>query len=97
MNNDLRQFQTDYIISWDFSKEDAPCVMVGQLRRDEENTHLVMDLIGHNFGKTGCISLRQILSDYDEMKRHEAERMKDAEALRKTFGKATEKTEEANQ
>lgn len=94
MNNTLLQFQTDYIISWDFSKDDAPCVAVGQLRRNEENK-LIMDLIGTNFEKAGCISLRQAIENYEEEKRREAERMKDAEALRKTFKKVEVKAEEA--
>lgn len=71
MTNDLRLFQTDYIISWDFSNADDPCVQVAQLSRQKESQRLSLDLIGRSYAKAGCVSLRQAISDYDENKRNE--------------------------
>ena len=62
----MPQYQTDYIISWDSSAKDHTCVMVLQLRK--EGTQLVADEIGRSFAASGCVSLRQLLKDYEDRK-----------------------------
>ena len=86
----LPQFQTDYIISWDVSDKDCPCLSVAMLRRDEKGSRLEIEFLGNSYDKTGAVSLRQLLEQHFNLKRAEQERMKDAEALRKTFGQKEE-------
>lgn len=70
----LPQFQPDFIISWDHSGKDAPCLVVSRLRKD--GARVVADVIGHTFAASGCISLRQVLEEFEKREREEAERAK---------------------
>jgi hypothetical protein len=91
----LPQFQTDYIISWDVSDKDHPRIVISELRRDKPGSWLEVELLGTSYDKTGAVSLHQLLEQHDALKRAEAERMKDAEALRKTFGQKEEEDKNA--
>lgn len=70
--NDLTNFETDYIVSWDFCKPDFPIVRILALSRDKERgTDILGDDIGHAYTETGVVSLRQLLAIHDERKRLE--------------------------
>lgn len=86
----LPQFKTDYIISWDVSDKDCPCIVITELRRDEPGSGLEVELLGTSYEKTGAVSLRQLLEQHSDLKRAEEERMKDTERLRRTFGEKEE-------
>ena len=83
MRDILPQFQTDYTISWDFSDKDLPCVAVAKLKKD--GATIVAEFIGRSHEKVGCVSLRQVLEDYEAEERAKAERAKDCETLRRAF------------
>ena len=83
----LPQFETDYIITWDVSDKDHPCIAVSVLHRNETGSGLMCEVLGNCFERTGTVSLLQLLEQHRALKRAEEERMKDAEALCKTFGK----------
>ena len=86
MDNGLLQFQTDYLISWDFSQSDAPCVSL--VRLDKDGTRVIGESLGISFEKSGCVSLRQMVEEYEYRKRAEAERKKDlAEFRQKVLAK----------
>ena len=96
MQDKLPQFQPDYLISWDFSDKDLPCVVVSRLRLDDGAT-VVSDLIGRSHVSAGCISLRQVLEEYEDRQREEEKR---AQKLRdcmreagEAFAKAAASTE----
>lgn len=89
-NSKLPQFEKDYIISWDVSDKDHPCIAVAVLQRSEDGRSLETEVLGNTFEKTGVISLRQLLEQHSALKRAEAESLKNAEKLRKTFGKKEE-------
>lgn len=82
-------FSPDYIISWDFSASDFPCVSVSKLKRDKKGGHIEAEVLGVSHKKCGCISLRQVIEDYEAKKRADEKRMKDAENLRKSFSSTT--------
>lgn len=67
--NDLPQFQTDYLISWDAGSGDATCVIITKLSSD--GTKVVAEIIGQSFEDSGCISLRQAIEWHEERKRQE--------------------------
>lgn len=78
----LKQYQDDYIISWDFSSKDLPCVGLAKIERD--GASLKTKVLGHVFGSSGCISLRQAIEEFEARERQEEERArKRAELLRK--------------
>lgn len=68
----LNQYQPDYLISWDFSNKDLPCVVISRLRKD--GATIVADIIGRTHDNTGCVSLRQVLEDYENRQREEEKR-----------------------
>lgn len=91
MNNwDMRHFQDDYIISWDLSDKDRPCINVSLLRSDK-GARLEMETIGISFAPTGVVSLRQVLEDHREQKRLEEERAERVRERLKNMGGAAEK------
>lgn len=59
-------FETDYIVSWDFSDPDFLKVDVSRLRASEKGAMLECDVIGAFRGeKCGIVSLRQLLDRFD--------------------------------
>lgn len=83
----LQQFQPDYIISWDFSYKDAPCVSVCRLERGETGTRIEAKIIGSSYKTSGCVSLRQVIEDCERREREETER---SERLNQRIKKASE-------
>ncbi len=83
MRDKLPLFQTDYLISWDFSDKDLPCVVVSRLRKD--GAAIVADVIGRTHESAGCVSLRQILEDYETRQREEEKRAEARKELLKKF------------
>lgn len=88
-NDRMPQFQPDYIISWDFSKEDFPCVTVSCVEKDKDSPLLIMRFLGRSHEETGVVSLRQLIEYRDVEDRHENDMAK----LRKAFEKREEGTE----
>lgn len=72
--NDLPQFQTDYIISWDTGSGDATCVQIVKIRR--EGNKVVTEHLGQSFDAAGCFSLRQVIEWYEDRKRQEERKAK---------------------
>lgn len=86
----LPQFQTDYLISWDFSKNDAPVVVVAEVKRN--GAIVEIEHVGWSHETAGCISLRQVLERYDEEKRREKKRTESAtDLIKKHLTSETEK------
>lgn len=69
----MMQFQTDYVIAWDFSDHDAPCVTVSRLYSDKKSVHLMVDALGMSHEKCGVVSLRQLIDDFEREHDREAE------------------------
>lgn len=99
--NELPQFQDDYIISWDFSNKDFPCVTVSVIHKEKGNGARVnCTLLGASHSETGVISLQQALNVYWEREREKEKRaaqMKEqiakcGEALGKATGAYKEMT-----
>ena len=66
----MRNFETDYLISWDFNDKDCPCVNIAVMHIDEKDgTRIVADVLGSSYNKSGVVSLRQLIADF-EAKRH---------------------------
>lgn len=63
------QFQTDYIISWDFSDKDCPVVNISRLRAGEKSMHLECDVLSVEHEKCGVVSLRQLIEAFEAEKR----------------------------
>lgn len=62
----MRNFETDYLISWDFNDKDCPCVNIAVMHIDEKDgTRIVADNLGSSYNKSGVVSLRQLLADYE--------------------------------
>ena len=85
MRDTLQLFEIDYIIGWDFSDKDLPAVYVTRLRRD--GCQVLAEVIGGAHTKVGCISLRQVLEDYETCQREEKER---AQRLKDSLRAASE-------
>lgn len=61
----MRNFETDYLISWDFNGKDSPCIMICVMYQDGKNgTKVVGEQIGTSYKKSGVVSLRQLVADY---------------------------------
>lgn len=80
-------FQPDYLISWDFSDHDHPCVSVVCVERDKDKPKVVARFLGRSFEQSGIISLRQLLEYRDAEDRWEEKKRADIERLRQTFTK----------
>lgn len=89
MKDILPQFQPDYLISWDFSDKDLPCIAVSRMRK--EGATVVADLIGRSHESAGCVSLRQILEDYEARQREEEKRAQMLKDRIKEMGAAAAK------
>lgn len=81
----MPQFQPDYLISWDFSDPNFPCVGIVMLEKDKANTHIVGKIIGDSHEKTGVISLRQAIEYRDFIDREEEKRKKEMPEHLKKF------------
>lgn len=75
MNYEMPQFQTDYLISWDFTDPEHPCVKVMMLDVDETQTTVLGHVIGVSEQKCGVISLQQLLSVQPAMRQLEQARI----------------------
>ena len=90
----MRNFETDYLISWDFDGKDCPCVNIAVMHIDEKDgTRIVADVLGSSYNKSGVVSLRQLLADY-EAKRNNGFKNERYEKLREFLMKKDEKGEE---
>ena len=58
-------FNNDYLFSWDFSDKDYPVVNVSRLRVESNSNQVTVDVIGTYVGKTGVMSLQQLLAKWD--------------------------------
>ena len=56
-------YQTDYVISWDFTDADKPVVSFSKVYAEKETAHLMCDVLGCSYERTGVVSLRQLLSE----------------------------------
>ena len=83
MRDKLTLFQTDYLISWDFSDKDLPVVVLCRMRQDGAN--VTADYIGRSHESAGCFSLRQVLEDYEARQREEEKRADAQKELLKKF------------
>jgi hypothetical protein len=92
-NDRIPQYQTDYIISWDFSNKDFPCVSVISVEKDKDRPMLISRFLGNSYKKTGVVSLRQLLEYRDAEDRYAKEREVDMDKIRKAFEKSEEGTE----
>lgn len=92
-SDELPQFHPDYIISWDSSEKDHTCVSIIQLKKD--GAHLIGEVVGFSHEKSGCISLRQVLEEYEDRKRWEAKQAKDRKELIKKMGESADKVAKA--
>lgn len=84
----IPQFTSDYIISWDVSDKDHPCISVARLGRDEKGSRLELEVLGTSLERTGVVSLLQLLDHHRAIKRAEEER---AERTRKNAGETIAK------
>ena len=90
----MRNFETDYLISWDFNDKDCPCVNIAVMHIDEKDgTRIVADVLGSSYNKSGVVSLRQLLADY-EAKRNNNFKEERYEKLKEFLKKKDEKGEE---
>jgi hypothetical protein len=63
----MRNFETDYLISWDFNGKDCPCITIYVMYQDGKNgTKVVGEQIGTSYKQSGVVSLRQLLAEYEE-------------------------------
>jgi len=90
--DELPLFQDDYIISWDFSKEDFPCVCVSVIAKEQDNpARLSSTLLGYSHKNAGTISLRQVFEAWKEREREEKARKERLSEALKTCGDAFSK------
>lgn len=90
----MRNFETDYLISWDFDGKDCPCITICVMYQDGKNgTKVVGEQIGTSYKKSGVVSLRQLLADY-EAKRNNNFKDERYEKLKEFLKKKDEKGEE---
>ena len=96
-NDIMPQYMPDYIISWDFSDKDSPCVSVSCIEKDKDRAFLTARFLGNSYEKTGVVSLRQLLECRDAEDRYAKEREVDMAKLRKAFEKREEQTNDQGQ
>lgn len=93
----MRNFEADYLISWDFNGKDSPCITICVMYQDGKNgTKVVEEQIGTSYKKSGVVSLRQLIADF-EAKRHSQKDKFDEkyfEKIRELAKKKDEKGEE---
>ena len=59
------EFQTDYLIAWDFNDKDFPCVTVSRMSAGRNVTNLVVDMLDQFHTRSGICSLQQLLSEFN--------------------------------
>lgn len=65
-------FQTDYLVSWDFSPGDgASCVTISMLSADKGK--IICTVLGSFRTLDGVVSLRQLLQEANALNRNEKE------------------------
>ena len=65
----MRNFETDYLISWDFNDKDSSCITICVIYQDGKNgTNVVGEQIGTSYKKSGVVSLRQLVADFETKK-----------------------------
>ncbi len=90
----MRNFEADYLISWDFNDKDCPCVNIAVMHIDEKDgTRIVADVLGSSYNKSGVVSLRQLVADYDA-KRNNNFKDERYERVKEFLKKKDEKGEE---
>lgn len=93
----MRNFETDYLISWDFNDKDCPCVNIAVMHIDEKDgTRIVADALGSSYKKSGVVSLRQLVADFETKKWCSKEKVDEKyfEKIRELAKKKDEKGEE---
>lgn len=65
----MAEFQTDFIISWDFREKDMPAVLIARLSAEEKATHLIFDALETFYTECGVASVRQVLEEYEARQR----------------------------
>lgn len=93
----MRNFETDYLISWDFNGKDCPCVKIAVMHIDEKDgTRIVADVLGGSYNKSGVVSLRQLVADFETKKWCSKEKVDEKyfEKIRELAKKKDEKGEE---
>ena len=84
MRNELPQYKTDYVISWDCSDTDHPCVAVLRVWKGKEG--LECEQLGVSLEKYGAVSLLQVCEEHEARKRWEEEKAQNArEVFEKSF------------
>jgi hypothetical protein len=91
----MRNFETDYLISWDFNDKDCPCVNIAVMHIDEKDgTRIVADVLGSSYNKSGVVSLRQLLADYEATRNNVKDGKYYEERLREFCKKKKEEIDE---
>ena len=67
----LPLFEIDYIIAWDISDKDIPCISVSLLRRSENGNSIEPEILGRSSERAGVVSLRQLLEQHQILKQVE--------------------------
>ena len=93
----MRNFETDYLISWDFNGKDSPCITICVMYQDGKNgTKVVGEQIGTSYKKSGVVSLRQLVADYEAKRYGQKDKFDEKyfEKIRELAKKKDEKGEE---
>ena len=91
----MRNFETDYLISWDFNGKDCPCITICVMYQDGKNgTKVVGEQIGTSYKKSGVVSLRQLLADYEAKRNNVKDGKYYEERLREFLKNKDDKGEE---
>ena len=92
--NKMPLFQDDYLISWDFSDHDFPCITIMKLERDK--AHVLSHLIGISHDKSGIVSLQQLLANNYYNKQQTKNREIDIKCLKEFINKKESTDETTN-
>lgn len=79
MRNELPQYKTDYLISWDCSDADHPSVAVTRVWKGKKG--LECEQLGVSLEKYGAISLLQVCEEHEARKRLEGEKIQNAREI----------------
>lgn len=91
----MRNFETDYLISWDFNGKDSPCITIFVMYQDGKNSAKVVgEQIGTSYKKSGVVSLRQLLADYESTRNNVKDGKYYEERLREFRKKKKEEIDE---
>ena len=93
----MRNFETDYLISWDFNGKYSPCITICVMYQDGKNgTKVVGEQIGTSYNKSGVVSLRQLIADFESKRNGQKAKFDERyfEKIRELAKKKDEKGEE---